>query len=69
MVIEHAKKEKLPAPGQYNLCKSQKEIDAELKKLASKKVEPKTKINYLDEVQYASNNVPGPGNYNPHVLG
>jgi len=67
-VIEHAKRDKFPAPGHYNLAKSQKEIDAELKKLASKKVEPKTKISYLDEVQFCSNMVPGPGNYNPHVL-
>jgi len=37
-VIEHAKREKFPAPGHYNLAKSQKEIDAELKRLASKKV-------------------------------
>lgn len=67
-IIEHAKKEKLPAPGAYNLFKTQKEIDAEMKKLRSKKPGEKVRINYLDEVQYASNDVPGPGNYNPHVI-
>lgn len=67
-IIQHAKHEKLPPPGAYNLFKSQKEIDEELKKLAGKKPGEKNKTNYLDEVQYASAAVPGPGNYNPHVI-
>lgn len=66
-IIHQAKKEKLPPPGAYNLFKSDKEIEADLKKFATKRPQERAKTDFLDEVQYASSFIPGPGNYNPHV--
>lgn len=65
--MRNEKKEKRPAPGQYNTFKSLKEMDAERKKLAVKKLHYQEKINFLDDQQFQSNQLPGAGNYNPRV--
>lgn len=61
------KKEKRPAPGEYNITKTLKDAEAEKKKLASKKIHYQDRITYLDDIQYESNQRPGIGNYNPRV--
>jgi hypothetical protein len=66
-IMRSEKKEKKPAPGQYNVMKSLKEMDAENKKLSQKKIPYQDRISYLDEVQFESSLTPGVGNYNPRV--
>lgn len=66
--MKREKKEKKPAPGHYNLFKSDKELQAEKKLLASKKVKYNDKISYLDHVQYEALAAPGVGMYNPRVI-
>ena len=51
-IIKQNKREKTPAPGQYNVVKTLKEEEGEAKKLASKKINVPDRISYLDEVQY-----------------
>lgn len=51
-IMRSEKKEKKPAPGQYNVMKSLKEMDAENKKLSQKKIPYQDRISYLDEVQF-----------------
>lgn len=46
--MKHEKKEKKPAPGQYNVTKTQKQIEADKKKLAQKKIPFQDRISYLD---------------------
>jgi hypothetical protein len=65
--MRHEKKEKRPAPGHYNTFKSLKEMDAEKKRLAVKKLHYQDKINFLDDLQFQSTQLPGAGNYNPRV--
>ena len=62
------KKEKKPSPGQYNIFKSLKQIDAENKKLGQKKIKVNDRISYLDHVQYEALQTPGTGQYNPRVV-
>lgn len=61
-IIQRAKKERVPAPGQYN----RELID---KQFQNKRNITGDKITYLDEVQYEADQTPGPGAYNPHVTG
>ena len=42
----------MPAPGQYQLFKSEAEIKAERKRLAYRKVSVADRCTYLDGVQY-----------------
>lgn len=65
--MKREKKEKKPAPGHYNLFKSDKELQAEKKRLASRKIKYDDKISYLDHVQYEALASPGAGMYNPRV--
>lgn len=51
-IFKKEKKQKKPAPGHYNVFKSDKEIEAEKRRLASKKIKYNDKINYLDHVQF-----------------
>lgn len=48
--MKREKKEKKPAPGHYNTFKSLKELDAEKKKLAQKKIKAVDRISYLDHI-------------------
>jgi hypothetical protein len=66
-IMRQEKKEKRPAPGQYHTFKSLKEMDAERKRLAVKKLHYQDKINFLDDLQFQSTQYPGAGNYNPRV--
>jgi hypothetical protein len=50
--MKREKREKKPAPGHYNIIKTDKEVEAEKKKMASKRIKPSDKINYLDHIQY-----------------
>jgi hypothetical protein len=65
--MKSEKKEKKPAPGQYNVTKTMKDMEAEKKALAAKKIHYEDRITYLDGVQHSSNLLPGVGNYNPRV--
>jgi hypothetical protein len=57
-----------PAPGSYNLNKTQEEIDAGLKALKSKKRYEGEKHFFYEDTQYLSHNLgPGAGNRNPHL--
>jgi hypothetical protein len=47
-IINKNKKEKGPAPGSYNVVKTMKEVEADKKKLASKKIHHQDRITYLD---------------------
>lgn len=67
-IIKQNKREKTPAPGQYNVVKTLKEEESEVKRLAAKKVTVPDRITYLDEVQYEANLTPGVGSYNPRVF-
>lgn len=51
-LMEKEKKEKKPAPGHYSIVKSQKEIEAEKKVLASRKIKVNDRITFLDHIQY-----------------
>jgi hypothetical protein len=64
---EGAKNKGKPGPGQYNIRKTEEQIKKEIQTMKSKKIKGGEKLNYLDEVEYSSNQVPGPGNYNPRV--
>lgn len=66
-IIKHNKRNKIPAPGAYNVVKTLKQLDKERKVMAQKKPKPCDKITYLDAVQFQSTLVPGAGNYNPRV--
>jgi hypothetical protein len=66
-IIKLNKREKSPAPGQYNIVKTLKEEESEVKRLAAKKIFVPDRISYLDEVQYEANQTPGVGSYNPRV--
>lgn len=66
--MKREKKQKKPAPGHYHTFKSDKEIEAEKKRLASKKIKVNDKINYLDHIQYEALLSPGVGMYNPRVI-
>lgn len=66
-IMKSEKKEKKPAPGQYNVTKTMKDMEAEKKALAAKKIHYEDRITYLDGVQHSSNLLPGVGNYNPRV--
>ena len=63
-----SKKQKKPAPGQYEVVKSLKEIEAEKKRLADKKIKVTDRITYLDQIQYQSNTLPGVGSYIVRVI-
>lgn len=62
-IIEHEKKEKRPAPGQYKLFKDDKEIKEEQKRLRHKKVNYTERRTYLDGIQYEASMTPGVGSY------
>jgi hypothetical protein len=66
-IIKQQKKEKLPAPGHYNVAKTLKEQESEVKKQAARKVKASDRISYLDEVQFEALQTPGVGSYNPRV--
>lgn len=63
-LIEKEKKEKTPAPGQYKLFKDDKQIRAQIKKLAHKKTHYTERMTYLDGVQFEADRTPGVGSYN-----
>jgi hypothetical protein len=67
-IVQSEKKEKKPAPGEYNVTKTLEDTEAEKKRLASKKLHYQDRTTYLDGIQYESNQRPGIGNYNPRVL-
>ena len=66
-IMKSEKKQKKPAPGQYNVMKTQKEIESDKKKMAQKKIPVQDRISYLDNIQFESTQTPGVGNYNPRV--
>lgn len=47
-IIKGQKKNKVPAPGTYNIEKTLKQLEKENKLLAQKKPEPRDKVGYLD---------------------
>jgi hypothetical protein len=66
-LIKREKKDRTPAPGQYDAVKTLKQEEEEKKK-ASRKGYPLERISYLDEVQYEATLTPGVGSYNPRVM-
>lgn len=65
--MRQCKKEKKPAPGQYKLEKSIKELDEERKQLARRKTHHSDRITYLDGIQYEAAQTPGVGKYNTRI--
>jgi len=62
------KRRPIPGPGAYQIRKTDKQIDEETKAMKSKsKKTAAERVFYLSEAEYASNLVPGPGNYNPRA--
>jgi len=57
-----------PGPGAYNLFKTDKQVEDEKKKMKSRKQGGADRLNFLCEMEYLSNTIPGPGNYNPRHL-
>lgn len=51
-IMIREKKEKKPAPGEYNVIKTLKEEEAEKKKMATKKINYPDRITYLDDIQF-----------------
>ena len=43
-------------------------MQARLDKLHERKVKRTERLSFLDSLQLESTKVPGPGNYNPHVI-
>ena len=66
-VMKEQKRNKKPAPGAYNVVKTLKEMEAEKKKLATRKIKEQDRMTYLDGIQYEAAQRPGVGNYNPRV--
>jgi hypothetical protein len=66
-IMKKCRKEKTPAPGQYKLGKSLKEMDEERKKNRYTKVKQQDRMTYLDAVQYEAAQIPGVGKYNTKV--
>jgi hypothetical protein len=61
------KEKRDPGPGAYNLVKTDKEIEEMKKKMRSQKHGTSDRLNFLCEVEFMSNTIPGPGNYNPRI--
>ena len=65
-INEEGKKTKIGV-GSYNLEKTQKEIDAEVRQMKKKKKMGKsTRISYYEDIQTSYLGIPGAGNYNHH---
>lgn len=61
------KNRKTPAPGDYNLSKTNDQIQEELKVLKSKKKSVGEKRFFYEDFEHLSQSVPGMGVYNPHL--
>lgn len=61
------KNRKKPAPGEYNLNKTDQQIKKELKSMKSKKITHGEKRFFYENFEHLSNSVPGMGTYNPHL--
>lgn len=51
-IIKHNKRNKIPAPGSYNVVKTLKQLDKERKILAQKKIKVGDKMTFVDAVQF-----------------
>jgi hypothetical protein len=58
----------MPAPNSYNITETEAQMQARLDKLHERKVKRTERLSFLDSLQLESTKVPGPGNYNPHVI-
>ena len=66
--MKEEKRNKKPAPGAYNVVKTQKQVEAEKKRMATRRIKEQDRTSYLDGIQYESSIRPGVGNYNPRVI-
>ncbi|KAL4507088.1 hypothetical protein ABPG72_001881 [Tetrahymena utriculariae] len=57
----------IPGPGKYNILKTDEQVKAEAEKM-NKKLKYGERSNYLQEYEYLSSTLPGPGNYNPRPI-
>jgi hypothetical protein len=68
LITLEQKRRPMPGPGAYQLRKTDKQIEEETKAMKSKsKKATDERVFYLSECEYASNLVPGPGNFNPRM--
>jgi len=68
LITLEQKRRPLPGPGTYQIRKTDKQIEEEVKAMKAKsKKTAADRINFLCEYEYASNLVPGPGNFNPRL--
>ena len=60
------KNRKKPAPGAYNLNKTDSQIKEELDKMKTKKSHQGPKRYFYEDTEFLSHHDPGPGSRNPH---
>jgi len=65
LIIHESKKRPTPGPGAHNLAAPIQEMK---KKGGELKTKGSEKVNFLSEMEYCSNMIPGPGNYNPRQI-
>jgi hypothetical protein len=58
----------MPAPNSYSIAETEEHMKTRLSKMKERKDKFNEKASFLDTLQLESTHVPGPGNYNPHVL-
>lgn len=66
LIATEQKNRPSPAPGSYNLNKTEEEIQKRLNDLKSKKRYEGNKHFFYENTENLSNQVPGMGSYNPH---
>lgn len=66
-IIMEQKNRKTPAPGSYNLNKTDDQIKEELKAMKSKKKRVGEKRYFYEDTEFLSGADPGPGSCNPHL--
>jgi len=68
LITQEQKLRPIPGPGAYQIRKTDKQIEEETKAMKSKsKKAAGERVFFLSECEYASNLVPGPGNFNPRM--
>lgn len=66
LIATEQKNRATPAPGSYNLNKTDEEINKDQADLKTKKIYEGSKHFFYEDTEYLSNVAPGMGSYNPH---
>eukprot|EP00828_Plagiopyla_frontata_P044072 TRINITY_DN7079_c0_g1_i1.p1 TRINITY_DN7079_c0_g1~~TRINITY_DN7079_c0_g1_i1.p1 ORF type:complete len:213 (+),score=35.94 TRINITY_DN7079_c0_g1_i1:392-1030(+) len=64
-ILGEQAKRPTPGVGKYNIRKSEKEIEEDIKEIGKKKHRVSEKRTYLNEIEFLGNYIPGPGQYQP----